>query len=195
MNLHELVLDFADAVVAIDSSRESFRTFQPGVGPYGEPQLVKLVALRLNQSPKYKNSVQTRRSPDLLVPGEWAVEVKVCRPFGDNGKEAENWSVNLLHPYAGNVSTIGDCHKLLVYPGPERRAVFVIGYEHTPIRIDLAPVIKSFETIAELVFGIRLSERIEVFREGLVHPVHQSVRIYGWEVQGRIADHEKPSAK
>jgi hypothetical protein len=27
----------------------------------------------------------------------------------NNGKEAETWSVNLLHPYPGNVSVIGDC--------------------------------------------------------------------------------------
>src|SRR6058998_405930 len=38
-------------------------------------------------------------------------------PFGDNGKEAENWSVNLLHPYEGNVSTIGDCCKLARWTG------------------------------------------------------------------------------
>jgi len=42
-----------------------------------------------------------------------ALEFKIARPFGDNGKEAENWSVNLPHPYAGNVSVIGDCLKLL----------------------------------------------------------------------------------
>jgi hypothetical protein len=26
-----------------------------------------------------------RRVPDLLVPGQWAVECKIVRPFGDNG--------------------------------------------------------------------------------------------------------------
>jgi len=47
-----------------------------------------------------------------LIKGLWVIEVKIARPFGDNGKEAEAWSVNLLHPYAGNTSIIGDCLKL-----------------------------------------------------------------------------------
>jgi hypothetical protein len=126
--------------------------------------------------------VRTKRTPDLLIPNEWAIEVKITRPFGDNGREAENWSVNLLHPYPGNVSTIGDCDKLLRYSGPERRAVIVIGYEHVPTRIDLTPLIESFQTIATHVLHIKLSERIEVRRGGLIHPVHQSLRVFAWEV-------------
>jgi len=44
MNLMGLVEDIADALKAIDSSGLPFKSFQPGIGPYGEPQLVKLVA-------------------------------------------------------------------------------------------------------------------------------------------------------
>jgi hypothetical protein len=44
VDLRDLVDDFAEALVHIDASRECFRTFKPGVGPYGEPQLVKLIA-------------------------------------------------------------------------------------------------------------------------------------------------------
>jgi hypothetical protein len=131
--------------------------FQAGVGPYGEPQLVKLIAAHLNHLPNYHGTVSTKRYPDLLIPSEWAVEFKITRPFGDNGKEAENWSVNLLHPYAGNVSTIGDCRKLATYLGSERRAVVVIGYEHVPPKIDLTPLIESFEAIAKHVSRITLS--------------------------------------
>ena len=53
MNLEELVTDVTAALVAIDASRQCFRTFQAGVGPYGEPQLVKLIAAHLNQLPNY----------------------------------------------------------------------------------------------------------------------------------------------
>ena len=68
----------------------------------------------------------------MLIRSSWAVEFKLVRPFGDNGKEAENWSVNLLHPYQGNVSAIGDCLKLKCLECVERKAVLVIGYEqHT----------------------------------------------------------------
>jgi hypothetical protein len=138
MDLHEIIFDIAEAIKLINSSREPFRTFQPGVGPYGEPQLVRLIAARLNQVPKYGQAVRTKRTPDLLIPDEWAIEVKITRPYGDNGREAENWSVNLLHPYRGNVSTIGDCYKLAELTCAERKAVVVIGYEHTPAKIDLS---------------------------------------------------------
>lgn len=97
-------------------------------------------------------------------------------------KEAENWSVNLLHPYRGNVSTIGDCYKLAQLKCPERLAVIVIGYEHSPAKIDLTPLVNAFEVIVDQVAGITLSKRIEIRHDGLVHPVHQSLRVFAWEV-------------
>lgn len=141
-----------------------------------------MIAAYLNRVPKYKGRVVTKRSPDLLIPQEWAIEFKITRPFGDNGKEAENWSVNLLHPYTGNVSTIGDCYKLAQLGGLERKAVAVSGYEHSPPKIDLTPLVESFEVIARDVARLSLSPRIETRRDGLVHPVHQSVRVFAWEV-------------
>lgn len=186
LELNDLVADTADAIFRADSRREKFREFQPGIGPFGEPQLVKIIADELNRDQKYEGKARTKRSPDLLIPKRWAIEVKIARPYGDNGKQAENWSVNLLHPYAGNVSTIGDCLKLLAYPGPERKAVFVIGYEHTPPQISLTPLIDSFEAITKRVLKIELSDRVEVRRDGLVHPVHQSLRVFAWEVLGQL---------
>jgi hypothetical protein len=185
MNLEELLSEVTNALVRIDASEKPFRSFQPGVGPYGEPQLVRLIADYLNELPSFQGTVRTKRSPDLLIPNEWAIEFKITRPFGDNGKEAENWSVNLLHPYPGNVSTIGDCLKLSKYQGTERCAVFVIGYEHVPPQIDLTPLINSFESIAKHVLAIRLSPRLETRHKGLIHPVHQSLRAFAWEVLDR----------
>jgi hypothetical protein len=98
MELTQLTDDIADALMAIDRSLIPFKQFQLGVGPYGEPQFVAAVTRRLGELPQYRGIVRTKRCPDLLVEGHWAVEVKLARPFGDNGKEAENWSVNLLHP-------------------------------------------------------------------------------------------------
>jgi hypothetical protein len=188
MDLEEVVSDIADALVRIDGSGKPFRTFQLGVGPYGEPQLLGQIARHLNELPKYRGAVQTKRTPDLLIPNEWAIEFKITRPYGDNGKEAENWSVNLLHPYHGNVSTIGDSYKLAKLQVPERRAVAVIGYEHAPAKIDLTPLIESFEAIAKHAAHIGLSSRVETRREGLIHPVHQAVRIFAWEVLDRLGD-------
>jgi hypothetical protein len=181
MTPEEVVSETADAIVCVDASRVPFRNFQPGVGPYGEPQLVKLIAERLNRIPICAGRVLTKRTPDLLIKDEWALEFKIVRPYGDNGREAENWSVNLLHPYQGNVSTIADCWKLEKLQCSERKGVIVIGYEHDPPRVDLMPLIECFEVIAKHVARINPA-RVEACRAGLIHTVHQTTRILAWEV-------------
>lgn len=122
--LTDLVTDLADALAAVDATRAVHKAFQPGIGPFGEADAVRaaLVWLRDSKASAYR-AVQTKRLPDLLVPGEWAVELKVVRPFGDNGKPAEHWSENVLHPYAGNTSSLGDCLKLLASGLSERKVV------------------------------------------------------------------------
>jgi hypothetical protein len=184
VELSELMNDVADELVAIDSSRTPFKQFQLGVGPYGEPQLVRELAQRLSVRPGYVGRVVTKRTPDLLIQGDWAIEFKIARPFGDNGKLAENWSVNLLHPYPGNVSLIGDCLKLHNLSLNERKAVAVIGYEHSPPQVHLQPLIRSFELLSREIVGIELSDRVEIFRNSLIHPVHQQLTVFAWEVLG-----------
>jgi hypothetical protein len=182
MELESIVSDLADTLKVIDSAAIPFKRFQAGVGPYGEPQLVKLVAEHLNRSAKYDLGVRTMRTPDLLIVGHWALEIKIARPFGDNGKLAENWSVNLLHPYEGNTSLLGDCLKLSSYSCRERKAVLAIGYEHDPPLVNLEPLARSFELIATEVLSIRLGERVTERRTNLVHPVHQRLLVMGWTV-------------
>ena len=177
-----MVNDVVDGLVALDGCGVSFKQFQPGAGPYGEPQLVGAVAKHLNTLPAYRRAVRTKRTPDLLIPGEWALEFKIARPFGDNGREAENWSVNLLHPYPGNVSVIGDCLKLRSLNGEERKAAVVVGYEHTPPQISLAPLLDAFEIVATKIAGLHLGPRVQTSRSGLCHPVHQQLTVAAWEV-------------
>lgn len=182
MSLELLCADIATACLAIDANGQPFRAFKPGVGPYGEPQLVKLIAAHLNQAPAYSGRAASKRTPDLLIRDQWALEFKVARPFGDDGKVAENWSVNLLHPYPGNVSLYGDCLKLAEWPGPERRAAIVVAFEHDPAIISLDPLFVAFEILAERLLPLPLSPRAEVRRVGLKHPVHQVLRVAAWEV-------------
>ena len=112
--MQSIVDQFAEALRWIDESREPFKHFQPGVGPYGEPQVVKKsLEYLINKYPDEYSEAKTKRNPDVLIPKRWALEFKIVRPFGDNGKEAEHWSQNLLHPYAGNVSSIGDIISLM----------------------------------------------------------------------------------
>jgi len=186
MELSDVVADIAQALVAIDSSHAPFKSFQPGVGPYGEPQLLRAVVQHMNTLPAYDGTARTQRTPDLLLPRRWSIEVKLARPFGDNGKEAENWSVNLLHPYEGSTSLIGDCLKLEKLDGSERKAAVVVGYEHTPPQIRLAPLLRAFEVVATDVVGLKISHRQQIVRTGLVHPVHQQLTVAAWELLGRV---------
>jgi hypothetical protein len=180
MELNEIVKDVADVLAQFDSEKPVHKTFKAGIGPFGEPQLIKIISERLNDLGKYET--QTKRTPDLIVNDEWYVEFKIVRPFGDNGQIAENWSVNMLHPYAGNTSLIGDALKLENLDLGFRKAVFLIGYEHQPVKISLTPLLASFELILGQVMQVRIGPRIEETRLNLIHPEHQVVRCVGWEL-------------
>jgi hypothetical protein len=186
IELADLVRDIAGGCRAIDARGAPFKGFQAGVGPYGEPQLVKLIAQHLNELPRFRGKAASKRIPDLLVRGHWALEFKIARPFGDNGREAENWSVNLLHPYPGNVSVVGDCLKLREWPGSERRAAIVVGFEHLLPAISLDPLLQAFEAVARDLLPFRLSRRVEERIDDLRHPVHQVARIVAWEVPAAV---------
>ena len=62
MELAAVMAHVLDAIVAIDASREPFRCYQPGVGPYGDPQLVKLIARVAGVSQKDVEIVSGERS-------------------------------------------------------------------------------------------------------------------------------------
>jgi hypothetical protein len=131
----------------------------------------------------------------LVIPNEWAIEFKLLRPFGDNGKEAEHWSENALHPYPGNVSSIGDSIKLIESGFSERKAIVIFCYEHSPPLIDTTVAIDSFEAIAKQVVGIELGSRRSAEFGPLIHPVHQQGKVFGWEVLGLFASPVRDSGE
>ena len=180
MELSEIVRDIADVLKQYDTEMPVHKAFKAGIGPFGEPQLIKIISGRLNELGKY--NTQTKRTPDLIINSEWFFEFKIVRPYGDNGEVAENWSVNMLHPYSGNTSLIGDAIKLICLETSARKAVFLIGYEHQPPRISLNPLILSFELILTQVIQLKIGPRLEEIRTGLIHPEHQVVRCLAWEL-------------
>lgn len=196
IQLDEFVHDFSMALKAVDAAapqgRSRTRTYRPGVGPLGEADAIAYALPYLQaQRPNLYSTARPRPYPgsrqfcDLVIPGEWAIEMKLIRPFGDNGLQAEHWSENILHPYPGNTSSIGDCFKLLESGFPERKAVVVFGFEHTPSQIDLEPAARAFEVVAEQVCAIELGARHCAQCSDLIHPVHQQASVFGWEVLGR----------
>lgn len=180
MKYAEIVKIIADILKEFDSGSPVHKVFRPGIGPFGEPQIVRVIADRLC---KRGLTAATKRTPDLDIEHQWAIEFKIVRPFGDNGKQAENWSVNMLHPYAGNTSLIGDAIKLAHLETYPNKGLFVIGFEHNPPKICLDPLLDSFEVIASQVMGIQLHRRSEEKRDGLVHSEHQVLRCVGWQLR------------
>ena len=180
MEYSEIVKVVADILKEYDLESPVHKLFRPGIGPFGEPQIVRVIANRL--SSKGITAI-TKRTPDLAIEDQWAIEFKIVRPFGDNGKEAENWSVNMLHPYAGSASLIGDAIKLAKLDLYSNKGLFVIGFEHNPPKIPLDPLLSSFEAIASQVMGIHLHTRVEEKREGLIHSEHQVLRCIGWQLK------------
>lgn len=178
-----LVNHFAEALRWIDESRVPFKELRPGVGPYGEPQVVRrcLEYLR-DRYPEEYSGAKTKRNPDVLIPGRWALEFKIVRPYGDNGREAEHWSQNLLHPYPGNVSSIGDIISLLSLERSEKKGVVVFTYEHDPPRTPVGVMVDCFEALARDVLRLPLGPRHAAELANLVHPVHQKATVYGWQI-------------
>ena len=180
IELVELVCAVANILKVFDSERPIHKSYKPGIGPFGEPQLVKEIARRLTNK---GISARTTQTPaDMDVGDTWAIEFKIVRPYGDNDIKAENWSQNLLHPYDDSTSLIGDAIKLLRLDTYPKKSVFAIGYEHETARIDLEPLISSFELISRSTMNIPLGQRIEERRTGLVHPTHQVVRCVAWQL-------------
>jgi len=180
----ELIVErFAEALKWIDASGTRYRDYKPGVGPYGEPQVTKKAVEYLRKTyPKEFRGARTKREPDVLIPGQWALELKIVRPYGDNGILAEHWSENLLHPYEGNVSSLGDCLKLLQSGLQERKGVLVLTYEHSPPMIDLGVLLGPVELLAQEIMDLGLGPRCSATATDLVHPVHQQGTVYGWEL-------------
>lgn len=195
MDILTLVSDFASAFKAVDSQapqgKSTTRTYKPGIGPLTEAEAIKqaLKVLQSSQNSIYsqagsKQYPGERQRCDLVIPGSWAIEFKLIRPYGDNGNDAEHWSENILHPYRGNISSIGDCFKLWESNFSERKAILIFGYEHTPPMISLEPSIRSFEVISREVCNITLSERSSAIFDCLIHPIHQQGKVFGWELLG-----------
>ncbi len=165
-SIADILKDF-DAECPIDQSR-----YRPGIGPFRESQLVRQVAERLTGRGVSGESVvaKTHMTPDMSIRSpeqqsgldSWAIEFKIVRPFGDNGNEAEDWSQNLLHPYRGNVSLMGDALKIMELDDYQCKGLVAICYQHGPPQIDLEPLIASFELISRnVVYTIGRKDRGE----------------------------------
>ncbi len=123
-----------------------------------------------------------RQKCDLIIsksPG-WAIEVKMLRLLGDNGKPNGNAVKYILSPYPTHRSALTDCSKLNDSQFAERKAVLIFGYE-VP-KLPLLDMIMAFEILADQ--KVVLGKRHAAYFDQLIHPVHTSGAVYAWEIEG-----------
>src|SRR5690349_20639997 len=100
--------------------------FQAGIGPHSESEAIRLVLNELSAiKPEVYEHYQTgvpypqsaRRKCDLCLGNPpdwtWAVEAKMLRLYGDNGKLNDNMLMHILSPYPEHRSALTDCQKLV----------------------------------------------------------------------------------
>ena len=71
MQFSEVVKEIADILKDFDSEQPIHGKYQPGIGPFGEPQLVREIAHRLSLR---EIPARTHRQPDMSVRDTWAIE-------------------------------------------------------------------------------------------------------------------------
>lgn len=195
MELTKLVSDFAVGMAGADALRPSWvsrsgRIYQPGIGPHAEVRAVELVIDQMRVSDPRTYTVahpvdypDSRLKCDLGIgdPLEWAIEIKMARAFGDNGKLDDTWLKDFLSPYSDDRSALGDAQKLRTSGFRCRKAVLVYDFDYATRPLTVA--INVLDVLLRSQGWI--SDRAEVAFAGLVHPVHTRGVITAWEVYGK----------
>ena len=198
MNLTTITDDFAEAIGRVDATRPravSRRTgiaYREGIGPFSETEAVSLITadLRAHAPERYASQISTnvkypgasRQKCDICLGADptwhWAIEVKLLRLMGDNGKPNNNMLMHLLSPYPQDRSALTDCTKLVASALGARRAILVYGFDYPGLSMDAA--VEAFEVLAGS--AVQLGQRHTAVFTGLVHEVQNRGRVFAWEV-------------
>ncbi|MFC1463751.1 MAG: hypothetical protein ACFLMY_02770 [Candidatus Brachytrichaceae bacterium NZ_4S206] len=198
IDLPTIVEDFAACIKLADARRpqavnvRSKQPFQAGIGPHSEAQVIKLVTdeMILYQPTRYGNTIAVnvpypespRQKCDICIGHaplwDWAIEVKMLRFLGDNGKLNDNILMHILSPYPEHRSALTDCVKLVRTRLGQSKAVLIYGFEHEEWPLDLA--IEAFEVLAKSKIG--MSRRYVAEFDDLIHPIHKRGKVFGWQL-------------
>jgi hypothetical protein len=123
-----------------------------------------------------------RQKCDLLIApsdsGSWAVEVKMLRFMGDNGKPNDNMLMHILSPYPNHRSALTDCQKLVGSGFEEPYALLIYGYDYDDWPME--PAVEAFEQLAR--YRVQLGSRHFARFNGLIHPIHRRGGVFVWEI-------------
>jgi hypothetical protein len=122
-----------------------------------------------------------RQKCDLCLGSQarsWAIEAKMLRLLGDNGKLNDNMLMHILSPYPQHRSALSDCQKLVTSGFSGRKAILIFGYEDSAW--PLLPAVEAFEVLATRVTKLQAATPAKF--SNLVHPVHRSGCVFAWEL-------------
>jgi hypothetical protein len=197
IELSSVVLDFAAGLEAADALRpewvsRSGRAYAAGIGPHAEVRTVELVVdqMRASQGRRYGaigpvDYPHSRLKCDLGIgdPLEWAIEVKMARAFGDNGKLDDIWLKDLLSPYPSDHSALSDASKLRASAFDCRMAILVYGFDYPTHPLEMA--LHALDVL--LRDAVVVDSPISAEFADLVHAVHARGRVTAWEILGERA--------
>jgi len=193
MDLGEFVHSFGIGMAKADSHRPqaaNARTghlYQPGIGPHSESETITLALSNgTYEAPKSARRevpypAIPRAACDVVVQDgdeTWAIEVKMLRMMGDNGKPNDNMLMHILSPYPKHRSALTDCTKLLHSGIEGRKGIVIFGYDYPDF--PMQPAIDAFALLASKQVQLKSAQMVSV--EGLIHPVHRRGAVYGWEI-------------
>lgn len=194
-NLENIVSTFVAGLVEADSRRpvapvsRTGNQYRPGIGPHSEVDTIRLTISSESWSAAMGNSTRTSvpypRFPakrcDIVVgdPAEWAIECKMARFLGDNGKNANQSVADFLSPYESDRSALTDCVKLAQSGFQCMCSVLIFAYESDVWSVE--PLLDAFETLAEK--QVLLGSRTTAQFSNLVHPIHKYGRVCAWQTE------------
>ena len=211
--MKELIKVFGTAMVKLNQivpgHEHAGNNYKPGIGPYGEDNIVDMVMdyltnnnlvnedyiIRPNKDEKtslglqnYKGISGRAATPDLVI-GNKIIEFKIARPLRDNGEPEDTWFKKVFDPHPSSYSTFIDVAKLCKFNEQHdaenkfEKWVMVIGFERldeSVYKLDaLFPGL--FKYISENISQKAVLEDIGMtFELGERHPVHQVAKLYGF---------------
>ncbi len=182
-------LKSADARRPVPAPSRTGTLYQAGIGAHSEHLMVTLALREIEgQLPDtvvetqvpYPGTSRTKCDVYLRSDPDWAIEVKLLRRLGDNGKPNDNILMRILSPYPQDRSAVTDCMKLAHSGFPARQAVVIIAFEYPDWPV--APAVKAFERIANDLVNLRPCAPAAF--SDLVHPYQREGLVFAWEIQG-----------
>jgi len=199
---------FAESLKHVDnppvdnSQRPKCKNYQAGIGPFPEPKAIALIIQELSHMQELSHikveqdvfypDPETRQKCDICIFSnsnhfDWAIEVKLLRFLGDNGKPNDNMLTHILSPYPQHKSALNDCVRLAKSSFAAKKAILIYGFEHD--EWPLEPAIEAFEHLAneylanKIPVKYQLGTRYVSCFTGLIHPIHTQGKVFGWELQ------------